>query len=71
VWTRRAVELLDEIHAIGPRPFGAEWLGRAAAITDANASTRQTTTAPASTRGVSSRDAIREADAARALAEVS
>jgi dihydrodipicolinate synthase/N-acetylneuraminate lyase len=43
VWTRRAVELLKEIHALAPidgtahATLDASWLTRAAAITDANA----------------------------------
>lgn len=43
VWTRRAVELLGEIHAISPlddhgaHGISIDWLSRAAAITDANA----------------------------------
>ena len=38
VWTKRAVELLDEIKAARQNPeISARWLTRAAAITDANA----------------------------------
>ena len=37
VWTRRAVELLDEVKQARDQPtLGAEWLTRAAALTDAN-----------------------------------
>jgi dihydrodipicolinate synthase/N-acetylneuraminate lyase len=42
VWTKRAVELLNEIHAVAPLsnstggPIDAKWLARAAAVTDAN-----------------------------------
>ena len=37
VWTRRAVELLDEIRALGPDgALDRAWLARAAALTDAN-----------------------------------
>lgn len=38
-WTRRAVELLDRVHALtaSPAPIDPEWLTLAAEITDANA----------------------------------
>ena len=37
VWTRRAVELLDEIKRLRPdEPLDPDWLRRAAALTDAN-----------------------------------
>ena len=38
VWTRRAVEMLDEIKRMSPgEPIDPAWLSRAAALTDANA----------------------------------
>ena len=38
VWTRRAVEMLDEIRRLGDdAPLDRAWLARAAALTDANA----------------------------------
>jgi len=39
VWTRRAVEMLEDIHRLvrGGGPIPAEWLTRAAEVTDANA----------------------------------
>lgn len=43
VWTKKAVELLDEIHRVAPlngdsrSPLSSEWLTRNAAVTDANA----------------------------------
>lgn len=37
VWTRRAVEILDEIHAIQEAAIGPLWLERNAQLTDANA----------------------------------
>ncbi len=36
VWTRRAVEMLGEVHAAGGGPLDARWLAHAAALTDAN-----------------------------------
>ena len=36
VWTRRAVELLDDVKAASGSDGGASWLARAAAVTDAN-----------------------------------
>ena len=37
VWTRRAVELLDEIHALSDDAIEPQWLERNAQLTDANA----------------------------------
>ncbi len=37
VWTRKSVELLQEIKALGDAPVPREWLARAVAVTDMNA----------------------------------
>ncbi|HEY7681118.1 MAG TPA: dihydrodipicolinate synthase family protein [Gemmatimonadales bacterium] len=37
VWTRRAVELLDDLHRLGDRPIEPHWLRMASALTESNA----------------------------------